>query len=970
MPFPVFSRPIRIFFSYATSASKDKNLFNELKKYLSVFRRQGLTDEWYDSAIGTRSDLGQIIEIIINSADIIVLLISADFFASERCYEVEMKRALELREAKKAHIIPVLLRPAIWNGVPLDQRTLLPPDGKPVSRGSNTDAALLEVAKGIWRVVEDLAKMVGVHARSETQFPPNDIPHRHNQFFTDRNDILNTLHNYFASNRPLQQTRIQALNGLGGVGKTQIAVEYFYRYRNEYQAVLWLEAGSREILHEKIASLSDLFSLSEEDRADEQRLFAAVRRWLQHHDNWLLILDNLEDVKLIDLLVPPLCNGHVLLTTPSQATGHLAHAVTVTQMETDDSALFLLRRAKIIEELASRDEASEDDNVQAERIAQEVGGLPLALDQAGAYIEETHCSLTEYLTLYRQQGMMLRQQRGQFDNGHPGSVAVTFSLLFDKVAQAGSDALELLYLFAFLHPDAIPEKMIVQGAPALDGSLHMLAADHFALNKAIAILLNFSLVQRRTDTTMLSIHRIVQSILIDQFTAKQRHQLVIRVVRLVNYVFPKAEFDNWSDCEMYLPQAQSCAELIARFRLTLKEAAHLLLRLGSYCYHRACYQDAEKYLIHAIQLYEKTMGAEHLDTAQALNNLALLYNRQGKYHQAEVLYQRTLKIRERALGADHSKVAQTLNNLALLYKDQGKYYQAEALYQRVLTIDEHTVGLNHPDTAKAFNNLALVYYEQGKYQEAESLYQRALCIEENTLPPDDPDLAFSLNNLADLYEERGDYQQAETLYQRALAIRELSVGADHPDTAQSLNNLAGLYEDQGKYQEAETLYQRALHIYEHVLGDEHVETARVLNNLAYLFRQQGNYRQAEAFFQRAIKIYEQTLEPDHPDTANTLNNLGWLYHLMKDDERAERLLKQGLDIRERVLGPEHPDTALSLKALTELLIHQRRYEQAEPLYRRVLAISQQVSGPQHPDVVRVLERYNKLLELMNEQKQP
>src|SRR5579884_3150021 len=167
--------------------------------------------------------------------------------------------------------------------------------------------------------------------------------------------------------------------------------------------------------------------------------------------------------------------------------------------------------------------------------------------------------------------------------------------------------------------------MISQGAPALDGSLRVLAADPLALDEATAILLKFSLIQYRADATILSIHRVVQDILIEELTVKQQRQWAIRVVRLVNCVFPETNFNNWSACERYLLQAQRGAELITNFHLMQKDAAHLLQRLGNYCYHRARYQDAEKYLAHALRICEKGLGPEHPDTAQTLNSLGLLY---------------------------------------------------------------------------------------------------------------------------------------------------------------------------------------------------------------------------------------------------------------------------------------------------------------------------------------------------------
>jgi tetratricopeptide (TPR) repeat protein len=967
MSFPAFYGTIHIFFSYATTAPKDKNLFSKLKTHLSSLKRRELIDDPCDSESATRNNSEESIETSINQADISVLLISPEFLDSERCYKIEMKRALERSRAREARLILVLLHPTVLKGTPLEEYSLLPSNSKPVSLWSSIDAALLEVANEIGKTAEELVGLKELRSYPETPFPLDMIPYGHNPFFTDRTAILASLHNYFSSSKAFRQTCIQALNGMVGIGKTQIAVEYAHLYKHEYQAILWLEAASRTLLNEGIISLAEQLSLAEQDLIDEQHRFSAFKRWLQLQNKWLLILDNLEDVTLIEQFIPLQSNGHVLLTTLAQATGHLAHAIPVAQMTTEDSALFLLRRAKFIEEQASRSKTSETDFIQATSIAQEVGELSLALDQAGAYIEETGCGLARYLQLYRRQGSKLLAERGQLAHVHPNSVTVTLSLTFEKVTRARPDVLKLLQLFAFLHPDAIPDEIIERGAPTLEGALHELGTDPFALDKAIALLLKYSLVQRRTDTTTLSIHRVVQAILKEKLTAKQRRQWTIRVVRLVNSIFPEAEFSNWSTCEKYFAQARHCANLILNFHLIQKEATDLLLHLGSYCYQRAYYQDAEKYLTDALELCEQGIGPDQPDTAWALHSLAGVYQKQGRYQEAEKHYQRTLVIREQAWGSEHSLVAQTLNNLALLYKDWGKYQQAETLYLRVLTTYEHTIGLEHPDTAASLSNLALVYDELGKHSQATALYQRAFSIEESTLSAQHPDLALSLNILASRYEDQGEYQQAEVLYQRTLALQEQVVGPEHPDTAQSLNNLAGLYEVQKRFQEAEILYQRALHICEKVLGPEHLETARVLNNLAYLSRQQGHYQNAETLYQRALRIYEKASGPEHPDIVSILNNLGKLYHLMKKDELAEPLLRRGLDICEHVLDGEHLDTSRSLTALIDLLIEQHRYEEAEPLYRRVLKIIQQAFGPEHPDVALALEEYNILLDRINKQ---
>jgi RNA polymerase sigma factor (sigma-70 family) len=231
--------------------------------------------------------------------------------------------------------------------------------------------------------------------------------------------------------------------------------------------------------------------------------------------------------------------------------------------------------------------------------------------------------------------------------------------------------------------------------------------------------------------------------------------------------------------------------------------------------------------------------------ATELDNLASLYQAQGRYADAEPLYQRSLVITEKALGSNHPDVATTLNNLAETYRNQGRYADAEPLYTRSLAIREVVLGHNHPNVAITLNNMGLLYDNQARYADAEPLYQRSLAIREKALGPDDPDVAQALNNLAANYSEQGYYADAEPLYKRSLAIREKALGLDHPDVAQSLNNLAAVYEKQGRFADAEPLYKRSLAIDEKALGPDHPTVANSLNNLAELYETQGRYGDAE-----------------------------------------------------------------------------------------------------------------------------
>jgi tetratricopeptide (TPR) repeat protein len=751
-----------------------------------------------------------------------------------------------------------------------------------------------------------------------------NLPAQRNPFFTGRETILTRLEQAFTANTTTAR-QPHAISGLGGVGKTQTALEYAYRSHSRYQAVLWANASSQTTLLADVVAIAALLNLPEKEATDQQLTLHAVTHWLRTTADWLLILDNADDLAMVRPLLPLAASGHILLTTRAQALGGMAHRIEIEEMPPDEGALFLLRRAELLAADAALDAASAADRVTAQAISQALDGLPLALDQAAAYLEETGSSLSDYLNLYRTQRLALLKRRGGLTPEHPESVATTWSLSFQKVKQANPAAVDLLSFLAFLSPDAIPEEIITGGAPDLGPSLRPVASDPLKLAEAIGEVLKYSLVHRDPNQKTLTIHRLVQEVLREAMNKQIQRKWAERTVRAINRAFPDVtDVATWPQCQHSLPHALACADLIRQYTFTFPEAARLLNQAAFYLHDRASYREAEPLYQRALAIREQQLGPDHPDTAQSLNNLAELYRDQGKYPQAEPLYQRALAIREQQLGADHPDTALSLNNLAALYHAQGKYPQAEPLLKRALTIREQQLGADHPRTALSLNNLAELYRDQGKYPQAEPLLKRALAIWEQQLGADHPDTAASLNNLAELYHAQGKYPQAEPLYQRALAICEQQLGADHPDTAQSLNNLAALYRDQGKYPQAEPLLKRALAIWEQQLGPDHPDTAQSLNNLAALYRAQGKYEQAEPLYQRALAIREQQLGPDHPDTAQSLNNLAAPYRAQGKYEQAEPLYQRALAISEQQLGPDHPLTATIQENYAELLKHMRR----------------------------------------------
>ncbi|HKF35978.1 MAG TPA: helix-turn-helix domain-containing protein, partial [Ktedonobacteraceae bacterium] len=251
------------------------------------------------------------------------------------------------------------------------------------------------------------------------------VPLPRNPLFTGREEILEALHTHLHVEQVVALTQSYALRGLGGIGKTQIALEYAYRHALEYSAIFWIEAETIEHVTSSLLRIAELLQLPERQEADQQRVVAAVQRWLSTHNQWLLIWDNVEDLELLQRLLPPTRQGATLVTTRRQALGMLARGMDLAPMGREDGMLFVLRRARVLEPEATSERMHQlavsmpAEYTAAEKLVAAMEGVPLALDQAGAYIEETGCSVSAYLQRYEQQRARLLDRRGDAGGNHP-----------------------------------------------------------------------------------------------------------------------------------------------------------------------------------------------------------------------------------------------------------------------------------------------------------------------------------------------------------------------------------------------------------------------------------------------------------------------------------------------------------------------------------------------------------------------
>jgi len=697
---------------------------------------------------------------------------------------------------------------------------------------------------------------------------PFGVPYSRNRYFTGREEILSQLHEQLMLSGTVAMTQVQAISGLGGIGKTQTAVEYAYRYyygsKEEttestaettekpsieeqsqqtseqdsaqapaYDYVFWINADTQVNLATGYAAISEQLAVPDAQAMPQDQKIAAVRGWLNRHDRWLLIFDNADTPDWLAPWMPSNPIGKVLITSRASVFDQLGIQTPITlDVLSEEAALTLLFERTGIER-------TEETEGEAKQLNQELDGLPLALEQASAYILRQKIGFGTYLRAYRSRGLTQLEKEKAQTGRYPSSVLKTWQLNMNAVREEEPAASALLEMSAFLAPDAIPDWLLIKGVDQLDGLLGKYlkgeaeeATDEeaiaLALRELLSLLSRYSLIRWDDETPdTYSLHRLVQAVVQSQLGQQAAADWIEQVTATIARACPGQEFEQWGLCEQLLPHQLKAIEQAFAGEQRSALLGDIYSQAGLFLEAQGRYGEAEPLYLEALTIRKAELGKQHPDTAFSLNNLASLYDSQGRYGEAEPLYLEALTIRKAELGKQHPDTAFSLNNLALLYDSQGRYGEAEPLYLEALTIFRAKLGERHSNTASSLHNLALLYHSQERYDEAEPMYREVLAIFKAELGEQHPYTASSFHNLAALYNSQGCYGEAEPLYLQALTIREAKLGKRHPDTASSLSHLAALYYRTQRFQQALSYIQRAVDIYITTLGEEHPKTQKV-----------------------------------------------------------------------------------------------------------------------------------------------
>lgn len=815
--------PDAIFDVFLSHNSKDKPAVRQIADALRDAR--GLKvwlDEWeLPPGVPWQDELETIIKTVRSAA----VLVGKDGLGP---WEMpEMRACLSEMVDRKLRVIPVLLP-----GTPsAPQLPLFLKQNKWVDlRGGITDEGLDNLHWGI----------TGKKPVRKEKLTSPVPPRLHNLPFSSLGDLLKGRDDELRNLREGTATAItqaQTLYGLGGIGKTRLAVEHAWRSGDRYDTAFFVVADSSEALQSGLANLGrpDLLNLPEH-RAGQDESIAAVLRWLRDHDRWLLILDNVDTKdaeQAVVRIVPSLSAGRVLITSRIKDWPASIKRQQIDTLSLDEAQRFLLERT---ENDRSR---SDDDPKQALRLAEELGGLPLALEQAAAYISHHQMSLSSYLEEWEQERDRVLNWYDGSVMQYPSPVAVTWQKTFQQLSPT---AAAILRLTAFLAPDPIPSRMFEEGTAIIKEAIQLLheetgreACDSF-MNGGIAELASFSMVTREGEN--FTVHRMVQDALRSRIPEEKRRDWIEQTLRLVDEFSPPDPSDvrAWPVWDLLRPhstQIVKTADEVGIAHPTDRQMTQLSLLLKT----KGLYTEAEHLIRRALAISGAAYGPGHPEVSVYLNNLASLLQDTNRLTDAESLIRRALRIDEDFYGPQHANIAISLNNLALLLRATTRLAEAEPLMRRALQINEDSLGPEHPSVAIRLSSLALLLQDTDRLAEAEPLMQRALYIDQNFYGPLHPNVARDLNNLALLLKSTNGFAEAEPLMRRALQIDEDSFGPLHPSVARDLNNLARLLQDTNRLTEAKPLMRRALGIFEQSFGYEHPNTQIVRKNLDFLLQE-------------------------------------------------------------------------------------------------------------------------------------
>ena len=716
----------------------------------------------------------------------------------------------------------------------------------------------------------------------------------------------------------------------------------------------------------------------------------SVLQWISFlQEEWLIVFDNADvpPPEVVEMFIPPGNRGNILITSRNRSMGRIVsfeNRIEIKEMKEAD-AITLLLKASCLDTLPEHLEVSQ-------KIVNELGCIPLAIDHAGAYIDAGRCDIDQYMRHFAEHRQALMSDATfKGASKYNKTVYGTWDLSFKEIekradghstpnnVQAAQATILILQICAFFHhvniskdifraaaENAINQdvdsdrfKRLPQAVTLLDYTLLGLDNDghwdEFIFGHGISVLLSFSLMKREQSLKTFSVHPLVhywsreRMSKSDQLKMCQMGSTILSCAvswkfetqdyKLRRLIFPHIKANKIHERKIGLIKQYYDDEWF-NFTLALKENGD--------------FKSAEQLEIQVMDMRKKLLSMEHRDTLIIMANLANTYWKQGRWNEAEQLQIQVMDMRKKLLGADHLNTLTSMANLAVTYWNQGRWNEAEQLQIQVMEMKKKRLGADHPDTLTSVGNLASTYRNQGRWNEAEQLEIQVTDTIKKLLGAEHPDTLRSMENLAVTYWNQGRWNEAEQLQIQVMDMKKRLLGADHPDTLTSMGNLANIYRNQGRWNEAEQMQIQVMDMTKKLLDSEHPDTLRSMANLAGTYRNQGRWNEAEELEIQVMDMRKKLLGAEHPDTLTIMSNLAITYSHQGRWNEAYQLHIQVIDMTKKLLGTEHPDTLRSMANLASTYRDQGRWNEAEQLKIQVMDMRKKLLGAEHPDTLSIM----------------
>jgi tetratricopeptide (TPR) repeat protein len=810
------------------------------------------------------------------------------------------------------------------------------------------------------------------------------------EYYTERQDLSAAIAEKLRVHHPLASVPYAlVMYGLGGSGKTQLALKYIEDHKNEYSTVLWIDATDEESARASFQRCANDLQLQIDSKqaqssslADSPLVQAVLQSLRNRKDidkKWLVVVDNADDVTWgIKKIIPRGRQGSIIITSQDgesrKLVGGGCEELRVGMMEAEEARALILRHLAL-----DLDTVPDEILEECDKIAERLGYLALAVDLAGAYISNDDTdkieSLRQYLADYtRHQDDLLQSEyycglsadsktvwtvwdttlgkiEASYANVRPGLVLAFLAHFKGLVIQD-----ELLRL-ASLGMLRIGEKLY-DGAVKLPGWLDKALMvkngewDDYYYRESRRVLVRYSLLQRvEGEWPGVSMHGLVQ------WRARKYEE--------------EQKWKHWNLMAV-LAGCTQLSEEEARPQFRRELAAHVPAVENAYLdklevknvgkefvwrtvsevlYDEARWEEAEELLVQAMEVSKKMLGLDHPNTVVYVAILASMYRNQGRWNVAEELFVQVIETSKEKLGVDHPITLTYMANLASTYLKQGRWDSAEELEVQVIETRKKKLGVDHPDTLSSMVNLASTYSYQGRWSVAEELFVQVIEASKEKLGVDHPNTLTCMANLASTYGDQGRWDVAEELFMQVIETRKKKLGVDHPDTLWSMANLASTYSYQGRWNVAEELFVQVIEASKKKLGVDHPDTLSSMANLALTYNRQGRWDSAKELFMQVIETRKKRLGVDHPDTLSSMVNLASTYSYQGRWSVAEELFVQVIEASKEKLGVDHPNTLTCMANLASTYGAQGRWDVAEELLVQVMETRKKKLGVGHPDTL-------------------